>query len=264
MIKNRIMANNIENMDKGRLVSTYDIGCDPDKPEPFRVKNAVIMAAGLAKRFEPVSSYLPKALCRFKGEVLIERQICQLREAGIEDIYVVVGYKAEMFGYLADKYNVTLIKNESYHKRNNTGSLILVKDLLDNSYICSCDNYFANNIFRKYNRRAYYSVVFQRGETNEWCVETKDSIISEVSIGGADSYVMLGAAYFDRAFSRSFVGYLEAEYEDADVRDNVWEYLYVRHLDSLKMEAVAYEDGDIIEIDTVADALRYDKDFFGK
>ena len=59
----------------------------------YRVNNAVIMAAGLSKRFAPVSAYCPKGLTLVKGEVLIERQIRQLQEAGITNIYVVVGYK---------------------------------------------------------------------------------------------------------------------------------------------------------------------------
>lgn len=78
-----------------------------------RVDNAVIMAVGLSKRFAPVSAYCPKGLTLVKGEVLIERQIQQLREAGIADIYVVVGYKKELFYYLQDKYDVKIgtVKN---------------------------------------------------------------------------------------------------------------------------------------------------------
>ena len=68
-------------------------------------RNAIIMAAGTSSRFVPLSAELPKGLIEVKGEVLIERQIRQLQETGIEDIIVVVGYKAEMFAYLKDKYS---------------------------------------------------------------------------------------------------------------------------------------------------------------
>ena len=63
--------------------------------EPYRVDNAVIMAAGLSSRFAPISYEKPKGLLKVRGEVLIERQIRQLKEAGIDDITVVVGYKKE-------------------------------------------------------------------------------------------------------------------------------------------------------------------------
>ena len=54
--------------------------------EKHKVDNAVIMAAGYSARCMPLSSVLPKGLFRVKGEILIEREIEQLREAGIEDI----------------------------------------------------------------------------------------------------------------------------------------------------------------------------------
>ena len=61
--------------------------------EPYRVDNAIIMAAGLSSRFAPISYERPKGVLKVRGEVLIERQIRQLQEAGIGDITVVVGYK---------------------------------------------------------------------------------------------------------------------------------------------------------------------------
>ena len=63
----------------------------------YKVDNAIIMAAGTSSRFVPLSYELPKALITVKGEVLIERQIRQLKEAGINEIVVVTGYKKELF-----------------------------------------------------------------------------------------------------------------------------------------------------------------------
>lgn len=63
----------------------------------YIVDNAVLMAAGTSSRFAPLSYELPKSLISVKGEILIERQIRQLIEAGIKQIFVVVGYKKECF-----------------------------------------------------------------------------------------------------------------------------------------------------------------------
>lgn len=63
----------------------------------YKVDNAVIMAAGMSTRLAPLSYETPKALLNVHGEVLIERQIRQLREAGIEEIFVVTGYKKNVF-----------------------------------------------------------------------------------------------------------------------------------------------------------------------
>ena len=54
-------------------------------------RNAIIMAAGMSSRFAPLSLETPKALLNVKDEIMIERQIGQLREAGIDEIVIVVG-----------------------------------------------------------------------------------------------------------------------------------------------------------------------------
>ena len=67
-------------------------------------KNAVILAAGKSSNFAPFTYEKPKGIFCVKGEILIERQIKQLLEAGVEEIHVVVGYMKEKFFYLEEKY----------------------------------------------------------------------------------------------------------------------------------------------------------------
>jgi len=55
-------------------------------------KNAIILAAGKSDRFAPFTYEKPKGLFIVRGEVLIERQIEQLIEAGVKEIYIVIGY----------------------------------------------------------------------------------------------------------------------------------------------------------------------------
>ena len=63
--------------------------------EPYRVQNAVILAAGMSTRFAPISYEKPKGILTVRGEVLIERQIRQLQEAGITDITVANDYRED-------------------------------------------------------------------------------------------------------------------------------------------------------------------------
>ena len=109
--------------------------------EPYKVDNAVILAAGSATRFIPLSLEQPKGLYEVKGERLIDRQIEQLHEAGIHDIIVVLGYKKEQFQYLEEKYNVKLIFNPKYNVRNNVESLYCAKEELKNTYICVIESF---------------------------------------------------------------------------------------------------------------------------
>ena len=163
----------------------------------YIVDNAVIMAAGASSRFAPLSYEMPKALISVRGEVLIERQICQLRDAGIEDIYVVVGYKAEQFDYLKEKYHVHLVANDEYLCRNNHSSIYAVKDVLRNTYICSADNYFMVNPFEKEVKDCYYSALYAAGKTKEWCLDVDETdTITGVTIGGHNQWYMLGHVFW--------------------------------------------------------------------
>ncbi|MDR2035410.1 MAG: NTP transferase domain-containing protein, partial [Coriobacteriales bacterium] len=81
---------------------------------PYKVDNAIILAAGTSSRFVPLSYEKPKGTLVVRGEVLIERTIEQLRAVGIDDIIIVVGYMKEQYFYLEEKYHVTLISNDDF------------------------------------------------------------------------------------------------------------------------------------------------------
>jgi CTP:phosphocholine cytidylyltransferase-like protein len=180
----------------------------------YQVHNAIIMAAGASSRFAPLSVEYPKALIEVRGEVLIERQIKQLQQAGIQDIYVVVGYMGQCFDYLQEKLGVHIVKNDAYLYRNNNSSIYAVKDIIKNSYICSADNYFTQNPFTDTVEESYYAAVYADGETAEWCMqEDQNGYITDVQVGGRGSWYMLGHVFWSEEFSRKFIDILLAEYD---------------------------------------------------
>lgn len=227
--------------------------------EPYRVTGAVIMAAGLSSRFAPISYERPKGTLKVRGEILVERQIRQLHEAGITNITLVVGYKKEYFFYLADKYGVDIIVNREYSTRNNNGSLWLVKDRLDNTYVCSSDDYFTTNPFEPYVYKAYYSANYVEGPTDEWCIKTgPGDRITGATVGGADAWVMLGHVYFDRVFSAKFREILEQVYHLPETVSKLWESIYLDHIKSFDMVIRRYPDGVIHEFDSVDELRSFD------
>ena len=230
--------------------------------EPYKVENAVIMAAGLSSRFAPISYERPKGVLTVRGEVLIERQIRQLQEAGITDITVVVGYMKEQFFYLEDEFGVTIRVNELYASRNNNSTLMLVKEKLGNTYICSSDDYFTENVFEPYVYEAYYSAEFFAGETDEYCITTgAHDVITKVTKGGHDSYAMLGHVYFDRAFSQRFVQILVDEYDLPATAGKLWEDIYIDHIGELRMVMRPYDPGIVNEFDSLEELNGFDSEF---
>lgn len=234
-----------------------------DALAPYKVDNAIIMAAGISSRFAPLSYEKPKGLFEVRGEVLIERQIRQLQEAGITDITVVVGYMKESFFYLEDAFGVNIVVNPTYATRNNNGTLMQVVDKLRNAYICSSDNYFARNVFEAYQFRSGYAAVYQQGETDEYCAETlRNGTISRVVQGGYDAWALLGYAYFNAEFSRAFAKTLMQEYYLPETAPKLWEDLLAAHVRDLPpMELHRFEPGVVYEFDFLSDLCAFDRDF---
>ena len=226
---------------------------------PYAVDNAVILAAGLSSRFAPVSYERPKGLLRVRGEVLIERQIEQLKAVGIDKIVVVVGYKKEQFFYLEEKYGVRIVVNREYASRNNNSSLMLVREILGNTYICSSDNYFEENPFEQYVWKAYYAAEYVEGPTKEWCLTAgAHDCIKRVEVGGSDAWVMIGHVFFDREFSAKFRNILEREYDLPQTRDKLWEDLYIEHINELDMRIRRYDPPIIFEFDSLDELREFD------
>ena len=227
--------------------------------ERFRVDNAVIIAAGFGSRFVPLTYETPKGLLEVFGERMIERQIKQLHEAGICDITIVVGYLKEKFDYLIDKYDVKLLYNPEYSNKNTLATLWHARHLLGNTYVLSSDNWIRENIFHTYEPCAWYSGVYMKGNTSEWCLTAdKKGRITDVRIGGADSYVMYGPVYFDREFSRQFVPLLENYYNSPGTENDYWENVYIRHLKTLPMYINPQPDSIVYEFENLEELRLFD------
>ena len=223
-------------------------------------RNAIIMAAGTSSRFVPLSAEIPKGLLEVKGEILIERQIRQLLEAGVSDITLVVGYKAEMFEYLKDKYGVSIVYNDDFARYNNTSSLIRVIDKLNNTFICSSDNYFPENVFVRETENSYYSALYAKGKTGEYCltINDKDDIV-DVHVGGDDSWYMVGHVFLNSKFSEAFRKLMIKEYKNEETKQGYWEDVYIRYINQLpKLKINRYKADEIFEFDSLDELRTFD------
>lgn len=220
------------------------------------------MAAGTSSRFVPLSVERPKGLLEVKGEVLIERQIRQLQEAGVSDITIVTGYKAAMFDYLRAEYGVEAVYNEDYDRYNNTSSVIRVIDRLSNTFICCSDHYFKNNVFLDPANESYYAARYAKGTTGEYCLSCDDKdFITGVSIGGNDAWYMAGHVFFNDQFSVRFRDIMTKEYAKESVRNGYWEDVYINHIKDLPMMIRRYSDEDIFEFDTLDELRLFDESY---
>lgn len=231
--------------------------------EPYKVDNAIIMAAGYSARCMPLSDILPKGLFRIKGEILIEREIRQLQEAKVEKIIVVTGFKNEKFEYLREKYGVNLIYNQDYERYNNMSSLYVAQGYMKNSYILCSDNYYTNNVFHRYVYSPYYSCVYSEKYCDEYCVlgEDENGFITNIHRGGAHAWYTIGDCYFDRKFSNIFVKYMNKEWNNINIRNMLMDDFHIEHIDELKLKKVERNNDMILEFDTLEEFKLFDNTF---
>lgn len=235
--------------------------------EPFRVDGAVILAAGFGSRFVPLTYERPKGLLKVNGERMIERQIRQLREVGITDITLVVGYLKEAFEYLIDLYGVKLLYNPDYSTMNNISSVYHAASLFEdrNVYLLSSDNWMRENLFHTYEPGSWYAAVHVSGETREWVLHyNKKEVITGVEVGGRDADVMYGPVYLSRAFSAALLPALKEAYRTPGKEQYYWENVYLDLLAAKKAPPLSVNlqpDGVIYEFENLEELRAFDASY---
>jgi choline kinase len=91
------------------------------------VTRAVILAAGEGTRLRPLTADRPKCLVPLLGRPILEWQVDALRQAGVDEITVVTGYRAEQ----VEALGLPCVRNVRYDHTNMVESLMCARHLLD-------------------------------------------------------------------------------------------------------------------------------------
>lgn len=111
-------------------------------------------------------------------------------------------------------------------------------------------------------QRRYYAAVYSDGPTNEWCMETdSDGWIRKVTIGGENTWYMLGHTFWDERFSSAFRAILDEVYDEPETSEKLWEGIYIEHLDHLSMKIRKYPADYIFEFDTLDELRTFDESY---
>lgn len=232
-----------------------------DALEPYRVKRAVIMAAGFGSRMMPATADRPKPMVIVKGKRIIDTLLDALLDVGIKDITIVRGYKKEKFDEILEKYPfVRFIDNDLYEKENNISSVILAKNKIDNCYLCEADLYITNpGVITKYqyasNILGSYSL-----ETDDWSFRLKNGYISEYQKGNTYCYNYYGISYWTAEDSKKL------RHDWAEIyktnKNVFWEEVpLVLKKENYKVEIRQCKKQDIMEIDNYYELAQLDESY---
>ena len=216
---------------------------------------AIILAAGMGTRLRPLTRNKPKGLVEVNGIPIVERQIQFLIEKGIHDITIVTGYLHEQYDCFVDQYNVTLVHNDKYDKYNNLYTMYLVRNLLKDSYVISCDFFWNKNIIDSNPKSSMLMCNLREEFTNEWIIRTdKNDRIIAFDIGdGINEYIVSGISFWNEKDGQFIAEKLEKEISNGKFADLCWDEIIKRHIGEMKVKLKKLSSSDTYEIDTVKD-----------
>lgn len=231
--------------------------------EPYRVKRAVFIAAGFGSRLVPITLNTPKPLVRVKGVRMIDTLLDAVVRAGIEEIYIVRGYLGEQFDQLLYKYPmVRFLENPIYNEANNISSALCARHLLQNAYVLEADLVLYNpDLITKYQYTSnYLGVPVQM--TDDWCFQTKNQIITQMTIGGTDCHHMYGISYWNAADGAKLFEDIKRVYEMPGGKERYWDQVPLEYcLEHYQVEVRKCSFEDIIEIDSYSDLKKLDNTY---
>ena len=220
-------------------------------------QRAIILAAGFGMRMVPINTEMPKGLLEVNGEPLIERIIKQLHEAGIKEIYVVVGFMKEKYEYLMDEYGIELVVNADYAAKNNLHSVKLVKEHLENAYIIPCDIWCDRNPFHQHELYSWYMVSDLVDNESNVRVNRKMELVAVPESSGGNA--MIGICYLVKEDADTVAERIDELCKNQRYDGAFWEEaLYNK--DRMIVAARVVHSADVVEINTYEQLREIDSD----
>lgn len=224
------------------------------------VKRAIIMAAGIGKRMQPLTFEIPKPLVKVNGVRMIDTVVEGLRLNGISEIYVVVGHLREQFFEWGKEKGVRIIENPYYDICNNISSLYVARDYLGDCIILDGDQIIYNpTILDPHFTLSGYNAVWCEGETNEWLMDVEEGVVRSCSrTGGSHGWQLYSISRWTAQDGEKLKRHLEFEFDRGN-RQIYWDDVAMFcHFEDYKFGIREMQESDIIEIDGLDELVAID------
>lgn len=231
----------------------------------YKVKRAIIMAAGIGERLQPVTLTTPKPLIKVNGVRMIDTIIDGLYSNGINEIHVVIGYLKDKFLELKEKYpNIDFIYNPYYNICNNISSLYVARQYINDVIILDGDQIIYNNsILSPDFERSGYNSVYTEEPTNEWLQTVEDGIVISCSrTGGKKGWQLYSISRWTKEDGLKLQKHLEKEFEENKNYKIYWDDVAMFcYPNDYKLGIVPMNKDALIEIDSLDELIEVDKSY---
>ena len=229
------------------------------------VKRAIIMAAGIGKRMQPVTFKTPKPLIKVNGIRMIDTVIQALHKNHITEIYIVVGYLKVQFYPLEYQYpGVKIIENPYYDTCNNISSLYMARFFIKDCIILDGDQIIYNyDILHPNFECSGYNCIWTDSHTNEWLLTAKNKIIVSCSrTCGKNGWQLFSISRWTAEDGEKLRKHLELEFEKKQHTQIYWDDVALFcHPNEYTLQITPMKSGDIVEIDNFEELLLTDPSY---
>jgi choline kinase len=239
---------------------------------------AIILAAGLAKRLRPLTDTTPKCLLDVGGKNLLHRTMDNVISNGITDFVFVTGYRENMIkDYLTANFSdvkIDFLTNADYMNNNNSYSLWMTKDLIKDDFILlDSDILFNKGIITKLlndknqNGAAVNKKVKLDEEQIKVTLDSSDRILrmaKDVPLNEAVGE-SIGIEKFSKSFGKEIFEILDRkilkENNVNEFYEKTFEEIIARNDERNSIYSVDVSDYECMEIDTVEDYNKAQNEF---
>ena len=239
---------------------------------------AIILAAGLAKRLRPLTDTTPKCLLDVGGKNLLHRTMDNIISNGIKEFIFVTGYRENMIKDFLKKnfpnVKIDFITNSDYSNNNNSYSLWMTKDfVIDDFILLDSDILFNAGIITKLlndeneNAAAVNKSVKLDEEQIKVTLDSKNRILRMAKDVPLDEAVgeSIGIEKFSKSFGREIFEILDRkilkENNVNEFYEKTFEEIISRNDVRNSIYCVDVSEYECIEIDTVEDYYKAQNEF---
>ena len=229
--------------------------------EPYRVRRAIFIVAGIGERLLPITLNTPKPLVKVHGVRIIDRLLDACLAAEIEEIYVVRGYLSEQFDLLLKKYPmIKFIENPLYNEANNISSAKLAAHLMNRAYVLEGDLLLHNPaLIRKYEFESNFLGI-EMARSDDWCFDVKDGVIIKQKIGGLNCWQEVGISFWDENSAAHLAKDLPAAFDLPGGRELYWDEVPLKiFAENYRVAIRPCLKSDVVEIDTFGELKAIDR-----
>lgn len=195
---------------------------------------AIILAAGVGKRFKEMTDHRPKCLIEIQGKTLLERTLSALGAAQVDQAVIVIGYRGDMIqqtiGANCGGVQVRYVFNDRFEKGAILSLWSAREEFDDDLLIMDADVLFPvamiNRLIRSPQANCFLLDGSSENTGEEQMLLTRGGRVLNIVRGGSGDFDVIGES----------VGFLKVARDDAPLLRSILDDLVAQGRDSIEHE----------------------------